>query len=65
MSSSLFTPTINQRNVEDPYGKDRRRVVTRRTFRGLISGDVSWGGDYRGDGSASVTTSNGHLTLNV
>lgn len=65
VSSSYFTPVINQRNVEDPYGKDRHRVVTRRTFRGLISGDVSWGGDAKGDGKVSVMTSNGRVTLNV
>ncbi|XP_006461438.1 hypothetical protein AGABI2DRAFT_178597 [Agaricus bisporus var. bisporus H97] len=64
-SSSLFTPVINEHRVEDPYGKDRHRIVTRRTFRGLVEGDVSWGGDTKGDGSVHVSTSNGKLTLNL
>lgn len=65
LDSSLFTPVVHEHRVEDPSGKDRKRVIRYRNVRGFVDGDVSWVGNGEGKGKVAVKTSNARVTLNL
>jgi hypothetical protein len=66
LRSSLFTPTLKERDVEDPSGRGRPRdVEIRRMGRGYIEGRVRYDPPGVAGGWVELKTSNARAGLTL